>query len=84
MHEEDSLVTALVCALEHDSSPQALRRAVAALRTARGVSNSRAYAILVRAKAGLPVEPIKPRASQPAQSAPAPSSGMSRPRLLAG
>lgn len=66
MNSDDSLITALVHALEHDSSPKALRRAVAALRVERGLPASRAYAILVRATAGLPIEPIERVATEPA------------------
>ena len=54
-------VAALVRALEHDSSQQALQRAIAAVRVARGVSPSRAYAMLVRASAGCPAEESAPR-----------------------
>ncbi|MET0837692.1 MAG: hypothetical protein ABWY19_02845 [Marmoricola sp.] len=61
MHDQDTLVIALVRALERDSSPESLHRAVTALRVERGVSASRAYAILVRASAGQPVEEADPR-----------------------
>ena len=61
MNEHDDLVAALVRALETDSSQQALQRAIAAVRVARGVSPSRAYAILVRASAGCPEGVTAPR-----------------------
>ena len=61
MNDHDDLVAALVHALECDSSPQALQRAIAAVRVARGVSPSRAYAILVRASAGCPAEVSAPQ-----------------------
>ena len=58
MHDHDDFVTALVRALERDSSPRARRQAVMALRAELGVSPSRAYAVLVRATAGLPVQHV--------------------------
>ena len=61
MNDHDDLVAALVRALETDSSQQALQRAIAAVRVARGVSPSRAYAILVRASAGCAEEVSAPR-----------------------
>ena len=57
MTDQDSLVNALVHALARDSSPQALRRAIAAIRADHDVSTTRAYTILVRATAGCPTEP---------------------------
>jgi hypothetical protein len=58
MHDHDDFVTALVRALERDSSPRARHQAVMALRAELGISPSRAYAVLVRATAGLPVQQI--------------------------
>jgi hypothetical protein len=56
MNDNDYLVTALVRALRNSSDPGTLRRAVAALRLQRNISETGAYAILVRASAASPAE----------------------------
>jgi hypothetical protein len=58
MHNEDPFIAALVHALERDASPRARRQAVNALRAERGVSASSAYAMLVRAVAGVPAQRV--------------------------
>ena len=70
MTHQDSLITALARALAHDSSPESLRRAIAAVRVAKGVSSTRAYSILVRAAAGLPEEGQVEKPAVPTQRPP--------------
>jgi hypothetical protein len=60
MYDHDNLVTALVRTLERDGSAQALRQATTALQLEHGLSASRAYAMLVRARAGLPARQLAP------------------------
>ena len=55
MEHEDNLVAALAHAVTHDSSTKSLKRAIASLRAEHGVSQRQAYAMLVRANAGLPM-----------------------------
>lgn len=56
MNDNDYLVTALARALRSSSDPRTLRRAVAALRLQRDISETGAYAVLVRAIAASPAE----------------------------
>lgn len=58
MHDHDCLVTALAEALEQDHSAKALRQAITALQLEHGLPASRAYAMLVRARAGVAAEQL--------------------------
>jgi hypothetical protein len=56
MNDNEHLVTALVRALRDSPDSKTLRRAVAALRLQRDISETAAYAILVRASVASPSE----------------------------
>jgi hypothetical protein len=56
--DQDTLISELV----HDpSDPESVREAIAVIKAEYGVTETRAYAILIRASVGCPLKPVDHR-----------------------